>query len=66
MTRPELRDWAASDRRFHARKWSAVVGRGEAVIVHRRGNEVRLTLRSLTRAALQQPWRTLYPLLSVA
>ncbi|WP_241980777.1 DUF1990 domain-containing protein [Cryobacterium sp. Hh11] len=38
----------------------------EAFIVHRRGDEVRLTVRSLTRAAPQQPWRALYPLLRVA
>lgn len=38
----------------------------EAFIVHRHGDEVRLTVRSLTRAAPQQPWRTLYPLLLVA
>jgi uncharacterized protein (UPF0548 family) len=38
----------------------------EAFIVHRRGEEVRLTVRSLTRAAPQQPWRALYPLLRIA
>lgn len=38
----------------------------EAFIVHRHGNEVRLTVRSLTRAAPQQPWRALYPLLRIA
>lgn len=38
----------------------------EAFIVHRRGDEVSLTVRSLTRAAPQQPWRALYPLLRVA
>ena len=38
----------------------------EAFIVHRRGEEVRLTVRSLTRAAPQQPWRVLYPLLRIA
>lgn len=38
----------------------------EAFIVHRRGDEVHLTVRSLTRPAPQQPWRTLYPLLTVA
>ena len=38
----------------------------EAFIVHRRGGEVRITVRSLTRAAPQQPWRALYPLLKVA
>ncbi|GAA3869756.1 DUF1990 domain-containing protein [Leifsonia kafniensis] len=38
----------------------------EAFIVHRHGEEVRLTVRSLTRAAPQQPWRILYPLLRIA
>ena len=38
----------------------------EAFIVHRDGDEVRITVRSLTRAASQQPWRSLYPLLMVA
>ncbi|MGF2948999.1 DUF1990 family protein [Microbacterium alcoholitolerans] len=38
----------------------------EAFIVHRSGDEVRLTVRSLTRAAPQQPWRALYPLLLIA
>ncbi|NJC21136.1 uncharacterized protein (UPF0548 family) [Arthrobacter pigmenti] len=38
----------------------------EAFIVHRRGDEVLLTVRSLTRAAAQQPWRTLFPALLVA
>lgn len=38
----------------------------EAFIVHRHGEEVRLSIRSLTRAAPQQPWRSLYPLLLVA
>ena len=38
----------------------------EAFIVHRAGDEVRLTVRSLTRPAPQQPWRALYPLLRVA
>lgn len=38
----------------------------EAFIVHRHGDEVRLIVRSLTRAAPHQPWRTLYPLLLVA
>lgn len=38
----------------------------EAFIVHRDGQEVRLTVRSLTRAAPQQPWRALYPLLRIA
>ena len=38
----------------------------EAFIVHRRGNDVFLTIRSLTRAASQQPWKLLFPLLLVA
>jgi uncharacterized protein (UPF0548 family) len=38
----------------------------EAFVVHRQGEEVRLTIRSLTRAAPQQPWRVLYPLLRIA
>ncbi|MGP6171423.1 DUF1990 family protein [Microbacterium sp. A196] len=38
----------------------------EAFIVHRNGDEVRLTVRSLTRPAPQQPWRMMYPLLRVA
>lgn len=38
----------------------------EAFIVHRHGDDVVLTIRSLTRAAPQQPWRALYPLLLVA
>jgi uncharacterized protein (UPF0548 family) len=38
----------------------------EAFIVSRDGDHVRLTIRSLTRAAPQQPWRILYPLLRVA
>lgn len=37
----------------------------EAFIVHRRGDDVCLTVRSLTRAASAQPWRTLYPVLQV-
>ena len=37
----------------------------EAFIVSRIQDEVRLTVRSLTRAAPQQPWRALYPLLLV-
>jgi len=36
----------------------------EAFILHRQGEDVRLTIRSLTRAAPQQPWRVLYPVLS--
>jgi uncharacterized protein (UPF0548 family) len=38
----------------------------EAFIVHRHGDEVRLTIRSLTRAASRHPWRGLFPLLLVA
>ncbi|WP_256468736.1 DUF1990 family protein [Pseudarthrobacter sp. SSS035] len=38
----------------------------EAFIVDRRGDDVHLTIRSLTRAAARQPWRVLYPLLLVA
>ena len=38
----------------------------EAFIVHRDGDEVWLTLRSLTRAAPQQPWRLAFPLLLLA
>jgi uncharacterized protein (UPF0548 family) len=38
----------------------------EAFIVHRSDDQVYLTVRSLTRAALQQPWRVLYPLLRAA
>jgi uncharacterized protein (UPF0548 family) len=34
----------------------------EAFIVHRHGSKVRLTIRSLTKAAPQQPWRALFPL----
>ena len=37
----------------------------EAFMVSRHGDEVRLTVRSLTRAAPQQPWRALFPLLRV-
>jgi uncharacterized protein (UPF0548 family) len=37
----------------------------EAFIVHRHGDEVRLTIRSLTGPAAEQPWRALYPLLLV-
>lgn len=37
----------------------------EAFIVHREGAEVLLTVRSLTRAAPQQPWRALFPALRV-
>jgi uncharacterized protein (UPF0548 family) len=38
----------------------------EAFIVHRQGEKVLLTVRSLTRAAPQQPWRLLYPVLRIA
>lgn len=38
----------------------------EAFYVHRRGDEIHLTIRSLTRAAPNQPWRLLFPLLLVA
>ena len=38
----------------------------EAFIVHRHGDEVHLTIRSLTQPASHQPWRTFYPLLLVA
>lgn len=38
----------------------------EAFIVHRDGDQVLFTLRSLTRAASQQPWRALFPVLLVA
>lgn len=38
----------------------------EAFIVHRRGDDVFVTVRSLTAPAEQQPWRALYPLLRVA
>lgn len=37
----------------------------EAFIVRRDGDEVVLTVRSLTRPAPQQPWRGLYPLLRI-
>ena len=38
----------------------------EAFIVHRNGDDVVLTIRSLTRPAPEQPWRALFPLLRVA
>jgi len=38
----------------------------EAFIVYRRGEDVFLCIRSLTRAAAQQPWRLLFPVLLVA
>ena len=38
----------------------------EAFIAHRNGDDVFLTIRSLTAPAARQPWRALYPLLRVA
>jgi uncharacterized protein (UPF0548 family)/ligand-binding SRPBCC domain-containing protein len=38
----------------------------EAFIVHRDGDDVFLTVRSLTAPARTQPWRALYPLLRIA
>lgn len=38
----------------------------EAFYVHRRGDEVHLTIRSLTRAAPAHPWRLLFPALLIA
>jgi len=38
----------------------------EAFIVHRDGDDVLLTIRSLTAPSAEQPWRTLYPLLRIA
>lgn len=38
----------------------------EAFIVYRDGEDVWLTVRSLTRPAPQQPWKALYPLLRIA
>lgn len=38
----------------------------EAFVVHRDGDDVWLTVRSLTRPSSQQPWRALYPLLRIA
>jgi uncharacterized protein (UPF0548 family) len=38
----------------------------EAFIVHREGEEVRFTVRSLTRAAPDGFWRWAYPLLRIA
>lgn len=38
----------------------------EAFIIDRRGDDIHLTVRSLTRAASQQPWRALFPLLLIA
>lgn len=37
----------------------------EAFVVYRRGDEVFLTIRSLTRAASKQPWRALFPILLI-
>jgi uncharacterized protein (UPF0548 family) len=38
----------------------------EAFIVHRADDGIRLTIRSLTRPAPQQPWRALWPVLLLA
>jgi len=38
----------------------------ETFIVHRAGDVVMITIRSLTRPATQQPWRALFPLLRIA
>ncbi|POH58599.1 DUF1990 family protein [Arthrobacter glacialis] len=38
----------------------------EAFIIHRKGDQVHLSIRSLTRAAPQQPWRALFPILLLA
>jgi uncharacterized protein (UPF0548 family) len=38
----------------------------EAFIVERSGDDIRLVVRSLTRAAPQQPWRLLFPALRLA
>jgi uncharacterized protein (UPF0548 family) len=38
----------------------------EAFIVHREGDEVLLTIRSLTAPSDRQPWRALHPLLRIA
>ncbi len=37
----------------------------EAFILDRDGAQVRLTVRSLTRPAAQQPWRALFPFLRI-
>lgn len=37
----------------------------EAFVVERRGDEVHLIIRSLTRAAPRQPWKVLFPALLV-
>ncbi|MDJ0337691.1 hypothetical protein [Cryobacterium sp. PH31-O1] len=57
MTNPGLVAWPSSARDYRRFDVTEVVGHGDAV---------RLTVRSLTRAAPQQPWRDLYPLLMVA
>jgi uncharacterized protein (UPF0548 family) len=38
----------------------------EAFIVHRDGDDVLLTIRSLAAPSAEQPWRALYPLLRIA
>lgn len=38
----------------------------EAFFIHRHGEDVHLTIRSLTRASSAQPWRLIFPLLLVA
>ncbi|GAA3209590.1 DUF1990 domain-containing protein [Microbacterium terregens] len=38
----------------------------EAFIVHRDGDDVFVTVRSLTAPGNEQPWRALYPLLRIA
>jgi uncharacterized protein (UPF0548 family) len=38
----------------------------EAFIVHREGDDVVLTVRSVTRPAADQPWRALFPVLRIA
>lgn len=38
----------------------------EAFVLERSGDEVRLTIRSLTRRAPEQPWRALHPVLRIA
>ena len=50
---------------YRTRPGHPVSGEG-AFIVHRQGDAVYFTVRSLTRAAPQQPWRALYPFLLVA
>lgn len=58
VTTPELREWAWNGHGYRRTEKTAF-------IVHRHGDEVRLTVRSLTRAAPQQPWRAVYPLLRI-